>query len=324
MTCTVLVGDETICARQVQNRLLTHRGTIIDRLDAATITFAEILNAILSNSLFATSRVVHVDNLDKLQAQQIEQFANAVLDSGHVVYATSRTLNAAQRKALTVTFNAANPPTSTSTAGSASESGSASVTLDIIEFPAIDGRRGHETLATLADSYRVELSRPVQQRLLERVAHDPARLLSILDQCRIGAVRKPTINQIDVLCGSASAAGVPWDLGDRLERGDLPGAIRACADAIPLATLAYLGNRYQQALRLLETGAHNASDAASVTEMKNAASAERLFRLAKRVGHKNLEMAVTALADGDLLVKQHDHDGLRIVIGRITPLFSRR
>jgi DNA polymerase III delta subunit len=311
MTLTVLVGDDAICARQAQILRSKHNGITIDRIDAAIEPVAEVLNMLLSNSLFATSRVVQIDNIDKIHARQLELVAAAIFDSGHDVIATCRALNAGQRKAITKTDTID------------SESGSNTLP-EIIEFPALDGRRGIWSIDMLARSAGITLTRQVKQRLLERVAHDPARLLSVLELCRIGSVTNPTVKQIEVLCGTAAAPGVPWNLGDHVERGDLPGAIRACTDAVPLATLAYLGNRYQQALRLLETGASNAVEAGTAAGVKNLASVERLFNLARRVGRKGLEDVIAIIADGDLTIKQHDVDGLRLVIARITPTFTQR
>jgi DNA polymerase III delta subunit len=176
----------------------------------------------------------------------------------------------------------------------------------------------------IAASADISLSRQVRQLLIERTGHEPARLQSVIEQCRIGGIKNPSAAQINILCGTTSSAGVPWDLSDHLERGNLQAALDVCSAAVPLATLAYLGNRYQQAMRIFESGANNPEEAAKTLGSKSVYTTELLLALSRRVGRERLEKIILIIAEGDLLAKQHGIDGLRIVIGRIAPLLSVR
>ena len=303
MTLTVLLGDSAIATRQLRHLLRAHDCFRVERLDAAEVGVIDIIGVVLSQSLFTPVQVIAVDNLDKLTGANLDIFISAVLDSNNYIYAMAENLNPAQRKTLT--------------SGLGDK-------LIVCDYPALDGKRGSETLDLISLTVSVSLSREVSHLLLERVGHDSARLQSIIEQCHIGGIRKPTVAQINVLCGTTNPVGVPWDISDYLERGDLHKALSLCSFAVPLATLAYLGNRYQQAMLIIESGATNPEEAAKASGSKSAYSAERLLSLSRRVGRERLAEIITILADGDLLAKQHGIDGLRVIIGRIVPLFSRQ
>jgi len=301
MNFTALIGDDAICARQLQHRLLEHDGTTVERLDASQHPVHDIVASVLAQSLFTPAQVVVIDQLDKLTGSNLELVASAAVDSVNYLYGVAKTLSATQRKTLTTALGER---------------------FLVVEHPALDGKRGHETVDLVASSAGVTLSRQVRQLLLTRVGHEPARLQSVIEQCRIGGFMNPTVAQINVLCGTASAAGVPWDLSDYLERGDRQAAIDACTNAVPLATLAYLGNRYQQAMRIIEAEATTSDDAATAAGTKSAYTADRLLQLSRRLGRERLAQVIVTIAEGDLIAKQHGVDGLRIVIGRLAPLFA--
>ena len=301
MTFTALLGDDAVCARQLQQLLQQHAGNQIERLDATLHPLGEIVSVILAQSLFSPAQVIVIDQFDKLSVAQIETVSVAASDTEHTIYVIAKTLTAPQRKAVTAALGER---------------------FRTREFSALDGKRGGETLEMLAENAGVTLSRQVRQLLIERVGHDPARLLSVLEQCSIGNFTTPSSAQINLLCGTANAAGVPWDLSDSLERGDAAGAMAACSDAAPLATLAYLGNRYLQVMRIIEAGCKTTEEAVKASGAKSPATAERLMNLGRRIGREPLSEIITAIAEGDMLAKQHGVDGLRIVIGRIAPLFG--
>lgn len=296
MTFLVLCGDEALCARQLAHLLRQTATPTVERVDASAHAVADIVAVLLNQPLFSPAHQVVIDQIDKLTSSNLATVAAAAADSAHHVYATAKSLNAQQKRTLTDTLGDR---------------------LTIQDLPSLNGKRGHETVELLAVNAGVTLTRPVRQHLLDRVAHDPARLLSVIEQCRIGAISSPSVKQIDMLCGTADPAGVPWDLSDLLERGDVAGALDSCVNAVPLATLAYLGNRYQQMMRILEAGATTADAAADAAGSKSPAAAERLLRVARRLGPERLAAIIDDIANGDLLVKQHGVDGLRVVVGRI-------
>jgi|LauGreDrversion2_2_1035103.scaffolds.fasta_scaffold46781_1 hypothetical protein len=303
MTLTVLLGDDDICARQLQHMLRLHDGVTVERLDAAENTVIDIVAGVLSHSLFSPAHVVVIDQLDKLTGANLDLFISAVSDSMNHLYAIAKSLTPTQRKMLTNGLGEM---------------------LNVREYPALDGKRAHETVDIIAASADISLSRQVRQLLIERAGHEPARLQSVIEQCRIGGIKNPSAAQIIILCGTTSSAGVPWGLSEHLERGELQAALEVCSAAVPLATLAYLGNRYQHAMRIFESGASNPEEAARTLGSKSVYTAERLLVLSRRVGRKRLEKIILIIAEGDLLAKQHGIDGLRIVIGRLAPLLSER
>ena len=303
MSLTVLLGDESICARQLQHLLRFYDGVTVERLDAADSTIIDIVACVLSQSLFSPAHIVVIDHLDNLTRANLDIFIHAVSDSTNHIYAIAKALTAEQRKLFT--------------------NGLGEMFI-LRDHPALDGKRAHETVEIIASSSEVSLTRQVRQLLIERAGHEPARLQSVIEQCRIGGIRNPSAAQINVLCGTTSATGVPWDLSDHLESGDLHSALDICAAAVPLATLAYLGNRYQQAMRVIEFGASSPEEAAKAIDGKSIYTAERLLVLSRRVGRERLAEIITIIAEGDLLAKQHGIDGLRIVVGRLAPLFSEQ
>lgn len=162
----------------------------------------------------------------------------------------------------------------------------------------------------LAAGLGVNLDRPGAE-LLRRRSGNLATTVSVLELCRLGRITNPTAAQLDLLLVTDTADATPWSVGDHLEHGRLQPALEAAEEAVPLALHAYLARRWMRSLAL-----HEGDVPADHRDRK-------LLDFVNRVGADSLHRALHVLASSDMLLKQHDHDGLRVMLARLAPLFKR-
>jgi hypothetical protein len=162
----------------------------------------------------------------------------------------------------------------------------------------------------LAAELGVNLDRPGAE-LLRRRSGNLATTVSVLELCRLGRITNPTAAQLDLLLVTDTADATPWSVGDHLEYGRLQSALEAAEEAVPLALHAYLARRWMRSLAL-----HEGDTPADHRDRK-------LLELVNRVGADSLHRALDVLVSSDMLLKQHDHDGLRVMLARLAPLFKR-
>jgi len=110
--------------------------------------------------------------------------------------------------------------------------------------------RGKETVARIAEQLGLRLEGDVVGALLERLGHDPGRLVGTLEALAAGGFREPTSAQVRLLAGSSRAEGLPWSLLDDIERGEVTPDLLERLEAIP--TIAFLAKRVRLATYSVE------------------------------------------------------------------------
>lgn len=290
---TFIIGNEILRSNHIRFCYKTEK---VIRLDAEFLSPSNILSDISTPSLFAEPLFFIIDNSNSLSISEIRILLDAITKYNLDCIFSADTLSPSLQKLL-------------------KES-----SIKVINLSSLTGKDVSETIDNLLKQYNVKLSIKNRRFLLERTAHDPSRFISVLSQCNLGALSEPTLEQISILVGSSEAPGVPWALSDYIENGDVSAALYLCDKAVPLATLAYLSNRYQLLLRIIE-----ADQAESNNESKNANNSltnKQLIRLSKRVNTKQVLLLLECLSDGDMLCKKYNRDGLRITVGKLTAILS--
>lgn len=110
--------------------------------------------------------------------------------------------------------------------------------------------RGKETLSRIAERLGVRLAPEVTGMLLERLGHDPGRLVGTLEALSAGGFNEPSVAQVRLLAGSSRAEGLPWRLLDDIERGEVDPDVIGRLEAIP--TIAFLAKRVRLATHSVE------------------------------------------------------------------------
>lgn len=153
----------------------------------------------------------------------------------------------------------------------------------------------------LARKVEVRLSRDAREMLVARCGHDLERAQSVLQSCSLAGVAQPTARQVSVLCGTASAPGVPWELTDALEAGDARRSLEAAVGLEPVLVASYLSKRFSDTARLAESGTVDAASAKALGT--NPMAADRLVRLALRLGPLGARRSLIVLRGVDRRVK---------------------
>ena len=110
--------------------------------------------------------------------------------------------------------------------------------------------RGKETIGRIAAELGMRLDPAVVGVLLERLAHDPGRLVGTLEALAAGGFHEPSIAQVRLLAGSSRAEGLPWRLLDDLEKGTIDPELLTRLEPTP--TLAFLAKRIRLATHAAE------------------------------------------------------------------------
>jgi DNA polymerase III delta subunit len=272
---TVLVGED-------EQKVLEHRRALRERSSGAleVVDAAQeperLLGAVAAPGLFAPQRFVWVDGFDNVSDDQLRAVLAA--PSRAVVVARSQSLTPSRRKLLK----------------------DQAVVLDV---SAPKGKAAAGRVVEMIRTSGVVVDSAGRKLLVERTSHDLDRLASVLRQCTIMGLTNPNADALKVLVGSSAAPGVPWDLTDAIERGDLKGALASASGLEGPRAHGYLTSRFLNVLRLAEGGVRDVERAQELLGVKARFQAESLVALAARLGPERASAAVRLLADADRDVK---------------------
>lgn len=138
--------------------------------------------------------------------------------------------------------------------------------------------RGKETITRIAEQLGVRLTAELVGVLLERLGHDPGRLVGTLEALGAGGFTEPSAAQVRLLAGSSQADGLPWKLLDAIERGEADTGTIERLEAIP--TIAFLAKR----VRLANHSAENPGLEHGDVHDSFGNISESAWRQAKRLG----------------------------------------
>ena len=232
-----------------------------------------LADAVRSPGLFSTVRLIVV-NIDGLNESEAQLVADGIDASDAVIVAHGSDVPAGVLKRL---------------------SPFASVT----KHPLPSNRDVVSAVDELAALLGVKLSGPARTALVNRLGHDLDRASSTLRALAVGGYREPTPRQIEMMAGTSTAAGVPWDVTDALDNLDLHAALEASRRCEVVALVAYLTNRALEAARCAE---NPGSDAATLLGVSPWA-AQKASKLSRQMGRAGLDSMLVKLAEADRRVK---------------------
>jgi DNA polymerase III delta subunit len=282
MELTVFVGDDDQQIRTRRAALLDAAGGATGRGDVAVDGPAGLLDAIGSPSLFGGRRVVAVDGIEALTDRDVDRMLRLAAHSDAVVVARAAGSLPVQTRDRLKTIG------------------------QVITCTAPKGRGVGARVEEMVVSSGVTLGPELRRMLVDRAGHDLDRVASVLRQLTIAQIFQPSRAQLDVLLGSAAPPGVPWALADAIEAGDTATAVTASIGLEPLAALGYLTSRATQIGQVVEASAAGAIDVGSVQQMlrlNHRFQAEKLLRVATRLGPDGSRQLWNVLGRADKLVK---------------------
>lgn len=232
-----------------------------------------LADAVRSPGLFVAQRLLAVD-LDGLSESEAQLVAEGLTASDAVIVAHATDVPAAILKRLT--------PFAT-----------------ITKHPLPSNRDAGTAIDELAGLLGIILSGASRTTLVNRLGHDLDRVSSVLRGLAIGGYREPNSRQIEMMAGTSTAAGVPWDVTDALDRRDLAAALEASrrCEAVPL--VAYLTKCAIEAARCAE---NPGADAAELLGVSNWA-AQKANKLSRQMGRTQLATLIVELVEADRRVK---------------------
>ena len=231
------------------------------------------VSGVLGAGLFTTS--IRISRMEALDVAGATRLVEALKSSTLTVFMEAEKLNVAVEKRL-------------------------AVVCDVTKL-SLDSR-GKETIMRIAEKLGVHLEPSVAGVLLERLAHDPGRLVGTLEALSAGGFREPSVAQIRLLAGSSRGEGLPWRLLDDIERGDVDPEFLGRLEAIP--TIAFLAKRVRLATHSVENpGMEHGQVHASFGNVSESA-----WRQAKRMGGalgpEQCRLVLEALAAADVHAKR--------------------
>jgi DNA polymerase-3 subunit delta len=178
----------------------------------------------------------------------------------------------------------------------------------------------------------LDLDRPAIARIVEHLGEDAGRLPGLI--ATLAGVHGPgaslTVEDIEPYLGDEGGIP-PWDLTDRIDEGDISGALRAAERMMaggrhPLAIMASLQGHYERMLRLDGTGVTSRKEAAEILHTAPF-PAEKAIAGTRRLGIDGLARVYELLARADVdlrgrsgLAAEHV---MEVLVGRLAQL-SRR
>lgn len=297
----VFAGDDDLAVTdRVRALLATSHAGGVEHVDVAADGGAALAAAVASPPLFGARRVVAADNIDALADLWLDALAAAAPGSDALVVARAGTALPARLRARLGRLG----------------------TVETLSRPK-GNRAAAAASAITAAGLRLG---PAERRLLAaRCGADPARLRSVLAQLRLAGIERPTAAQLDTLCGTAAAPPAPWQVSDALEAGDVAAALDTAAGLEPVAVVAHLAARTAQAGRIVDGRLAGPDDIAATLGVARFA-AERLARLAGRLGPAGVAASWDAVVAADRAVKGHRHPraALDVCLLRLAPRWAAR
>jgi DNA polymerase-3 subunit delta len=139
------------------------------------------------------------------------------------------------------------------------------------------------------------------------------------------------VEDVEPYLGDAGSVP-PWDLTDRIDDGDITGALRALERTMvggrhPLAIMATLQTHYERMLRLDGTGVSSRKQAAEVLRT-SPYPAEKAIAGTRRLGFDGLSRVYELLARADVDLRgrsglEAEHV-MEVLVGRLAQLSRRR
>lgn len=274
---TLLIGPEPL------RRHLREPGPSPLLVDAAD---EDPSGAVRSAGLFTTSvRVVRGEELD---AEATTRLAEAVAVSSLPVTIEAEKMHPANEKKL-----------------------SAECTVRKLSL----GSNGRNLVRDIAARLGVELAGEAADEILERLGHDPGRLVGALEALSAGGYARPGAAQIRLLSGSSRSEGLPWALLDELEKSSERAAetIKRL-EAIP--TIAFMAKRVRVAAFTVEHPETPREQAAETLGEISEGAWRQARRLGERIGRARCHRLLPVLAEADTHAKRGKADAaLRLAVG---------
>lgn len=304
MDLTVLTGDDDLAIRTRRTRVLADLGVDeagAERVDVAQDGGEALIGAVSSPSLFGGRRVVLADGMEALDETYLEMLLAAAPTSDAVVVGRA---------------SGALPP-------KVRENLKKVGTVTSLALP--KGKGIAMRVEEMLSSAEVHLDAGNRRLLVERAGHDLDRLASVLRQLSITGITRPTRQQLELLLGTTSAPGVPWDLSDAVEDGNLARALTSSAGLEPIPALAYLASRVAQVGRVVDAGAYDPDRAAELLGLGHRFQAEKVVRAAKRLGEEGSRRAWDVVVAGDRAVKhaKDPHAAFDQVLVQLTACYQK-
>lgn len=230
-----------------------------------------LLSAVSCPSLFGGSRVLAVDNIDKLS--EVNASALVAMAGSSDAYVVAR---------------CAKVP---------SKIGKILSKIAQIHRCSIPRNGASARVGELAKKHGITLGADSLALLLRVGSERLERVDDVLFQLAILDVTRPTIRQVTVLLGTTSGAGVPWSVTDALDAGDLARALREDHGS-PFAVFSYLFNEVQRAGMVLESGCKTSSEIEKLLDCTPFV-ARKALALASKLGPQGVRGAVAALAQAE-------------------------
>lgn len=223
--------------------------------------------------LFTSSvRVVHGEVLDAAGAQRL---ADAISGSPFPVLVEAEKLHAAAEKRF-------------------------AAVCDVVKLSL--EKDGRQTITRIASALSLELEASVTSLLLERLSHDPGRLVGVLEALASGGFTRPSAAQVKLLAGSSRAEGLPWHLLDALEQG------RAVDDVVerldPIPSIAFLAKRIRLVAHMLENPGLGREDVHESFGNVSENAWRQTRRLGERLGRERCSELLGVLAAADVHAKR--------------------
>lgn len=266
----MLAGDDETAVWAERTRLLDGRPPEV--FDAGADP-AGIVAAVSVPALFGDRRVVVIENFERLDQSTLE----TVRDGGTGAFVVAIVSGKAPKKVT-------------------------SVFGDVSVFNVPKGRSSRQRVADLFRGAGFDADKAVIDLCDERSGHDLGRLRSVIAQLTLSGVRRPNVRQIEMLLGSVDAPPAPWDVTDRLEAGDAPGAIRVAQRLDPVAVTTHLARRAVAICAVLESNMTDRNEVASALGMHPFA-AQKLVAAAKTVALSDAREAVQVTSSAQRAVR---------------------
>jgi DNA polymerase III delta subunit len=299
MKLHVLHGDDTDAIARRRTELLQFEG-FREEADCAEDAGKAVVAAAECPSMFGDIRLIAVENFELTNEENVQRLVEAASASDAVIVARCTTLPAAFSKKL-------------------------NGVATIEKFVLAKGRDAAGRVTEIAREEGVTLSGPQRMMLIERCGDNLERVRSICWQLSMVGSTTPSDRQLDVLLGSASRDGVPWNVTDALRDGDVKRALEALEGLEAMPVLAYLMNTVSNCGRVLEHGCKNSKDVELLLGQKSFQAGQTL-ELSKRLGLSGVKKAAQVLVQAELDAKSSvgADAALALAVCAIAPLWAVR
>ena len=195
MSLHVLVGDDVDAVDSVRKTLLAN-AEWVENIDCALDNGDQLVAAVCVPSMFGGTRYVSADTFESVSDDNLARLGDVLDGADVVVVARTASLTAAKLKKLPKT-------------------------TDVQKLAIPRGRDVVGRIAEIAREEGVQLSSSQQRMMAERLEGDLQRVRSICWQLAMVGAVKPQDRQVITLLGTRDSEGVPWQVTDALEAGDL-------------------------------------------------------------------------------------------------------